>query len=98
MALQLYFTVVGASVQLEMSGEDSAMQIAQTDTRPTANELIKDVQKTLMTLSEDELTRDDFEQAFLYSRVAEFIRPEKTNLVSGAFKADMELKDEEGGT
>ena len=51
-----------------------------------------------MTLSEDELTRDDFEQAFLYSRIAEFIRPEQTNLLSGNFKADLEIEDEEGDT
>lgn len=30
-----------------------------------------------MSLSEDELTRDDFEQAFLFEKVAEFIRPSK---------------------
>ena len=31
-----------------------------------------------MALSEDELTRDDFEQAFLYEKVAEFIKPSRT--------------------
>ena len=44
-----------------MSEYSAESQIAQTDTHPSANDLIKDVQKTLMTLSEDELTRDDFE-------------------------------------
>ena len=32
-----------------------------------------------MSLSEDELTRDDFEQSFLYEKVALFIKP-STNL------------------
>lgn len=45
------------------------------DARPTANELIKDVQKTLLALNEDELTREDFEPAFLYEKIAEFIKP-----------------------
>ena len=40
MALELYFTVVGASVQLEMACEndsDKVVSMVQTDTRPTAN-------------------------------------------------------------
>ena len=38
----------------------------------------------MTALSEDELTRDDFEQAFLYSKLAEFIKPtmSKINQVS----------------
>eukprot|EP00353_Schmidingerella_taraikaensis_P000410 CAMPEP_0185596954 /NCGR_PEP_ID=MMETSP0434-20130131/81054_1 /TAXON_ID=626734 ORGANISM="Favella taraikaensis, Strain Fe Narragansett Bay" /NCGR_SAMPLE_ID=MMETSP0434 /ASSEMBLY_ACC=CAM_ASM_000379 /LENGTH=60 /DNA_ID=CAMNT_0028225541 /DNA_START=2237 /DNA_END=2419 /DNA_ORIENTATION=- len=42
---------------------------------PKTNELIKDVQKTLLALNEDELTREDFETAFLYQKVAQFIKP-----------------------
>ena len=45
---------------------------------PSTNELIKDVQKTLTALSEDELTREDFEQVFLYEKVAEFIKPSRS--------------------
>lgn len=71
--LELYFTVVGNYIVADMTADITEHQ--HTDIRPTANEIIKDVQKTLMSLSEDELTRDDFEQAFLYEKVAEFIKP-----------------------
>ena len=40
------------------------------------------MQKTLTALSEDELTRDDFEQAFLYDKVAEFIKPTSKTLIT----------------
>ena len=77
LALELYFTVIGTFIVSEMTEENSSeeQQQQQTDTRQTSAELIKDVQKTLTALSEDELTRDDFEQAFLYDKVAEFIKP-----------------------
>ena len=75
LALELYFTVIGTFIVSEMTEESSNEQQQQTDTRQTSAELIKDVQKTLTALSEDELTRDDFEQAFLYDKVAEFIKP-----------------------
>ena len=75
LALELYFTVIGTFIVSEMTEENSNEQQQQTDTRQTSAELIKDVQKTLTALSEDELTRDDFEQAFLYDKVAEFIKP-----------------------
>ena len=35
------------------------------------------MQKTLSHLGEDELARDDFEQAFIYEKVAQFIKPER---------------------
>ena len=77
--LELYFTVVGSYIVAEMTSDITEQQY--TDTRPTSNELIKDVQKTLMSLSEDELTRDDFELAFLYEKVADFIKPSSRTTV-----------------
>ena len=35
------------------------------------------MQKTLLALNDDELTREDFEPAFIYEKVAEFIKPSK---------------------
>ena len=45
-----------------------------------------------MALSEDELTRDDFEQAFLYDKVAEFLKPSMTE----ALKSNESVEDDEG--
>ena len=89
MILELYFAVVGSFVVTEMTAPNSEQQ--HTDTRPTANELIKEVQKTLMSLSEDELTRDDFEQAFLYDKVTEFIKPTRVTSLK-----DSNIEDDEG--
>ena len=76
LALELYFTVIGTYIVSEMAVEKTkSEQDKLTDARQTSAELIKDVQKTLTALSEDELTRDDFELAFLYDKVAEFIKP-----------------------
>ena len=47
-----------------------------------------------MALSEDELTRDDFEQAFLYEKVAEFIKPSRTT--SSVSLSNSISEDDEG--
>jgi hypothetical protein len=47
-----------------------------TDTRPSPNDLIKDVQKTLSALGEDELTREDFEQTFVFLKASQILKPE----------------------
>jgi len=64
------------------------------DTKPTANELIKDVQKTLLSLNEDELTREDFEPAFLYEKIAEFMNPTKLTVDDLNKTGDQDEEDE----
>lgn len=45
-------------------------------------------------MSEDELTREDFEQAFLYEKVAEFIRPSIGSLSKVARQISIDGDDE----
>ena len=46
---------------------------------PSANELIKDVQRNISAVIEDDLTREDFEEAFLYERLARLLGPIDTS-------------------
>ena len=42
---------------------------------PTSNDLIKDVQKNISAIIQDDLTREDFEEAFMYDKLARLLGP-----------------------
>ena len=46
---------------------------------PSANDLIKDVQKNISAIIQDDLTREDFEEAFIYDKLARLIGPVEGN-------------------
>ena len=46
---------------------------------PSANDLIKDVQRNISAVIEDDLTREDFEESFLYERLARLLGPIDTS-------------------
>ena len=46
---------------------------------PSPNDLIKDVQKNISAVIQDDLTREDFEESFLYERLARLLGPIDTS-------------------
>ena len=73
LALELYFQVNSKFIIQEHMGYPGQQF---TDTRPSPNDLIKDMQKTLSALGEDELTREDFEQTFVFFKASQILKPE----------------------
>ena len=87
--MELYFTVAGNYlVQKMTTGIEETHPEAGAG--PSVNDLIKEVQKTLLALNEDELTREDFEPVFLYEKIAEFINPSKLTVDDLNKTGDME--------
>ena len=70
--MDLYLSITRRAIDFT-SGMKTKNQI--TLGWPNANDLIKDVQKNIAAIIQDDLTREDFEEAFLYERLAKLLGP-----------------------
>jgi hypothetical protein len=63
---------------------------------PSANDLIKDVQKNISAIIQDDLTREDFEEAFIYDKLARLLGPvEGKRLPKSPIRKEEEEEGEE---
>jgi len=66
---------------------------------PSANDLIKDVQKNISAIIQDDLTREDFEEAFIYDKLARLLGPvEGKRLPKSPIRKDEEEEEIDEGT